>query len=80
VLFIVSLFPYLTYMSGPLYLAGAVCLGAGFLYLAARMQKDHSDRLAIRTFSYSIVYLMALFAFLLADHYAPLLLQITGLA
>ncbi len=80
VLFIVSLFPYLTYMSGPLYLLGAVCLGSGFLYLAARMQRDHSDRLAIRTFSYSIIYLMALFAFLLTDHYVPLLLKITGLA
>jgi protoheme IX farnesyltransferase len=69
VLFIVSLFPFLTYMSGWLYLCGALILGAVFLYYAARMQVDGSDRLAMRTFSYSIFYLMALFAFLLVDHY-----------
>jgi hypothetical protein len=72
VLFVVSLLPYLMYMSGPLYLAGALLLGGGFLYYAIRMQIDHSDRLAMRTFSYSIVYLMALFAVLLFDHYMPL--------
>jgi protoheme IX farnesyltransferase len=58
-------------MSGMMYLFGAVVLGVGFLYLAVRMQRDHSNALAMRTFSYSIVYLMALFAFLLADHYLP---------
>lgn len=76
VLFIVSLFPYLIYMSGPLYLAGAVLLGGGFLYYAVRMQIDHSDRLAMKTFKYSILYLMALFAVLLIDHYIPLLYQL----
>lgn len=73
VLFIVSLLPFVIYMSGPLYLAGAVILGGIFLYYAIRMQVDHSDRLAMRTFSYSIVYLMALFAILLIDHYLPLI-------
>ncbi|MEX2353239.1 MAG: heme o synthase [Gammaproteobacteria bacterium] len=72
VLFLVSLLPYLTYMSGVTYLFGAVVLGGVFLYYAIRMQRDHSDRLAMKTFSYSIVYLMALFAFLLVDHYLPL--------
>jgi heme o synthase len=72
VLFIVSLLPFVIYMSGPLYLAGAVLLGGIFLYYAVRMQIDHSDRLAMRTFSYSIIYLMALFAVLLIDHYMPL--------
>jgi protoheme IX farnesyltransferase len=38
------------------------------------MQKDHSDHLAMKTFSFSIVYLLALFAFLLVDHYIPVLL------
>lgn len=71
VLFIVSLLPFVIYMSGLLYLAGAVILGSIFLYYAIRMQVDHSDRLAMRAFSYSIIYLMALFAVLLIDHYVP---------
>lgn len=71
VLFLVSLLPFLIYMSGPLYLVGAVVLGLIFLYYATRMLFDHDDRLAMQTFSYSIVYLMALFAFLLIDHYVP---------
>ncbi|MBI1731728.1 MAG: protoheme IX farnesyltransferase [Gammaproteobacteria bacterium] len=75
VLFIVTLLPYVTYMSGILYLCGAIALGGGFLYYAVRMQRDHSDRLALETFNYSIVYLMALFAFLLADHYLPALMS-----
>ncbi|MEX2525576.1 MAG: heme o synthase [Gammaproteobacteria bacterium] len=74
-MFIVSLMPFIFYMSGPVYLFGAVTLGAYFLYLAVRMQKDHSDHLAMKMFSYSIVYLLALFAFLLVDHYMPLLLN-----
>jgi len=73
ILFLVSLLPFVFYMSGVTYLFGAVVLGGIFLYYAIRMQRDHSDRLAMKTFSYSIVYLMALFAFLLVDHYLPLL-------
>jgi heme o synthase len=76
VLFIITLLPYLTYMSGILYLTGAILLGGGFLYYAIRMQFDHSDRLAMKTFSYSIVYLMALFALLLIDHYVPLIVSL----
>ncbi len=70
-LFLVSLLPFVFYMSGVMYLFGAVVLGGIFLYFAIRMQFDHSNILAMRTFSYSIVYLMALFGFLLADHYLP---------
>jgi len=40
------------------------------------MQRDHSDRLALAAFNYSIIYLMALFAFLLVDHYMPALLSL----
>ncbi len=71
VLFIVTLLPYVTLMSGFIYLCGAVVLGGWFLYYAIKMQTDHSDRLALQTFTYSIVYLLALFAFLLVDHYVP---------
>lgn len=76
VLFIVSLLPYVIYMSGLLYLIGAVLLGGGFLYYAIRMQVDHSDRLAMQTFRFSIWYLMGLFAVLLMDHYMPYLVAL----
>lgn len=76
VLFIVSLLPYLVGMSGVFYLVGAVLLGAGFLYYAIRMQYDHADRLAMQTFSYSLIYLMFMFAFLLIDHYIPLIASV----
>ncbi len=72
-LFVVTLLPYLVGMSGLFYLAGAVLLGAGFLYYAILMRFNHDDRLAMRTFSYSIIYLMLLFAFLLIDHYIPII-------
>ncbi len=72
-LVVVTLMPYATHMSGLLYLAGALGLGAGFLYHAWRLMRDDSGRQAMKTFGYSIVYLMALFAFLLVDHYVPLL-------
>lgn len=68
-LFIVSLLPYITYMSGLIYLIGSVLLGGGFLYYAVRMQWDTSDKLAIKTFVYSITYLSSLFALLMMDHY-----------
>ena len=72
-LFVVTLLPYLVGMSGFFYLVGAVLLGAGFLYYAILMRFNHDDRLAMRTFSYSIIYLMLLFAFLLIDHYIPII-------
>jgi heme o synthase len=71
-LFIITLLPYLTGMSGPLYLLGAVTLGCGFLYYAVQLKVDGDRNTAMRTFSYSISYLVALFGFLLIDHYIPL--------
>jgi protoheme IX farnesyltransferase len=72
-LFIVSLFPYLTGMSGVLYLLGATALGGGFLYYSVRLKRSENDDVAMKTFAYSITYLMALFSFLLVDHYMPVL-------
>ena len=69
ILFGVTLLPFATRMSGALYLAAAVALGAGFLRHAWRLYTDYSDALARRTFRYSILYLFLLFAALLADHY-----------
>jgi len=66
-----SLLPFVSGMSGWLYLAAAVVLGGIFLVYAVRIYVDYSDALARRTFRYSIVYLATLFAALLADHYLP---------
>ncbi len=70
-LVIVSVLPYLTGMSGMLYLLGAILLGGGFLYYAIRLKLGEHDDVAMKTFAYSITYLIALFSFLLADHYIP---------
>jgi protoheme IX farnesyltransferase len=65
----VSLLPFAARMSGWIYLAGALVLGSVFLYYAVRIVTAYSDSLAKRAFRYSIVYLSALFALLLVDHY-----------
>ena len=65
----VTLMPFVTRMSGALYLGAALVLDAVFLWYAVRIYIAYSDRLAQRTFRYSIVYLTALFAALLLDHY-----------
>jgi protoheme IX farnesyltransferase len=72
-LIIVTVLPYLTGMSGPLYLFAALLLGGGFLYYALRLKLSTRDDTAMQTFAYSISYLMALFSFLLVDHYMPVL-------
>jgi protoheme IX farnesyltransferase len=64
-----SIMPFVYGMSGWVYLAAAVVLGAVFIAYAVRIYVDYSDALARRTFRYSIVYLAALFAALLVDHY-----------
>ncbi len=69
ILLIVSVLPFVTRMSGWLYLGGALLLNAGFLYHAVALYFRDDHRLPMKTFGYSIVYLMALFAFLLLDHY-----------
>jgi protoheme IX farnesyltransferase len=63
--------PFVSGMSGWLYLAAAMVLGGIFIAYAVRIYVDYSDALARRTFRYSIVYLAALFVALLADHYLP---------
>lgn len=68
---IASLLPALTWMSGRFYLLAALLLGGRFLYLAWHMQVDRRPALAQKVFSWSIHYLMLLFAALLIDHYLP---------
>ncbi|HEX4880999.1 MAG TPA: heme o synthase [Porticoccaceae bacterium] len=65
---LVTLLPYLTGMSGWIYLLGALVLGGGFLYWAVRLYWSADAALGMTTFKYSIVYLLALFAIMLADH------------
>ncbi|WP_287017708.1 heme o synthase [Cycloclasticus sp.] len=68
-LILVSLLPYLTGMSGMLYLVSAIGLGFGFLYYVVLLKKTADDIIAMKAFKYSILYLMLLFAALLIDHY-----------
>ncbi len=68
-LFVVTMLPYLTGMSGLFYLGGAVVLGLAFLYYAIRLLNPPNEFFAMQVFQFSIIYLMALFAFLLIDHY-----------
>jgi protoheme IX farnesyltransferase len=69
ILFAASLLPYVVRMSGPLYFVAAFALGGVFIGYAVRIYFAYSDALARRTFRYSILYLAALFAALLLDHY-----------
>lgn len=66
---VVTTLPYLTGLSGPLYLISATLLNATFLRRAMVLKASRSAGEAMRTFRYSVRYLMLLFAFLLADHY-----------
>ena len=68
-LFAVTLMPFVIEMSGLIYISGAIALGIGFVYHAVRLYLSEDDRYTMETFGYSIFYLTALFAFLLADHY-----------
>ena len=74
-LIIVTTLPYLTGMSGLLYLSGVSVLNIGFLWYALRMLGGKDESLPMQTFSYSIIYLMLLFVFLLVDHYFHLLIN-----
>ncbi|MSQ55830.1 MAG: protoheme IX farnesyltransferase [Betaproteobacteria bacterium] len=71
VMFAASLLPFVARMSGLIYLVCAVALGAAFIAYAIRIYVNYSDELARKTFRFSIVYLAALFAALLVDHYVP---------
>ena len=65
----VTVMPWAVGMSGLFYLGGALVLGLVFLWYAWKLLDPPDEFFAMRTFNYSIVYLMALFAFLLVDHW-----------
>lgn len=71
-LVITSLLPYLTGMSGLIYLVTAVVLGAIFLFHAMQLRFGDDPRTPMKTFGYSITYLFVLFGALLVDHYLPI--------
>ena len=66
---VVTLLPVAIGMSGLFYLGGAVVLGLAFLWYAWRLLDPPDELFAMKVFNYSVVYLMALFAFLLFDHW-----------
>ncbi len=70
-LILVTVLPYLTGMTGVFYLLGALLLGGGFLYYALQLKFAPREDSPMTTFRYSISYLMAIFSFLLIDHYMP---------
>jgi protoheme IX farnesyltransferase len=75
ILIVITVFPYLTGMSGVIYLASAMLLGLRFLQWSIRMIRNSHKDSAISTFKFSISYLMLLFVALIVDHYTrPFLL------
>ena len=72
-LVLVTLLPFLIGMSGILYLAAALGLGAVFLWYAVQLKRTEDPDLPMGMFRYSIWYLSLLFGALLLDHYIPLL-------
>ncbi len=73
-LLIVTILPYLTGMSGLIYLVSALILGLGFIAYALLMMRHKDNKTAMKTFWYSIVYITVLFAALLIDHYVMIML------
>ena len=72
ILFVVSLLPFVTRMSGVIYLVVATILGSAFLGYAVALYRRRDSELPMRTFGFSIYYLAGIFAGLLVDHYAGL--------
>jgi heme o synthase len=70
-----TLLPVAMKMAGMIYLVAVLALDGYFVYLAVKLFRKYSDALAKKTFAYSILYLSLLFAALLVDHYAPLVLR-----
>ena len=69
IMLLVSILPFITGMSGIIYLVGALGLGGGFLYYSVALYGRQDDTLPMRTFRYSIIYLSGMFSLLLVDHY-----------
>lgn len=68
-LVVTSVLPFVFKMSGLIYLFSALVLGGVFLYYALLLKWAPRPGLPMKTFGYSIVYLMGIFTALLLDHY-----------
>ncbi len=68
-MFVSSLLPYVSGMSGEIYLVVALLLGGRFLWLSIELMRDETPRVAMHNFKFSITYLMILFISMLVDHY-----------
>jgi heme o synthase len=71
-LVLVTLLPFVTGLSGPIYLGVVLVLDAVFLYYAVAMAISARAELPMKVFKFSVRYLMGLFAALLVDHYIPI--------
>jgi len=69
-LVLITIIPYLTGMSGLIYLTTALILDAVYMYYSIQMLREPDDlELPMQSFKFSISYLGFLFAALLIDHY-----------
>jgi len=71
-LILVTILPYLIGFSGWVYLVGAIILGARYLYYAIAIRDQEREDIPMKSFWFSITYLMLIFVFLIVDHYLPL--------
>jgi heme o synthase len=67
VLIVVTLVPVALGVLGLLYLAAALALGGGFLWLAWRLRRELVPRRAALLFHYSLAYLALLFVAMAVD-------------
>jgi len=72
---IVSFLPFIIHFSSHFYLAGAFILNIIFLYYVIKMQVNRNNILSNKIFNYSIIYLSAIFGFLIADRYLTLFIN-----
>jgi heme o synthase len=70
-LVLVTMLPFMTGMSGLIYLIAAVILDGLFLYHAWVLKISQRQELPMKVFRFSVNYLMWMFAALLVDHYLP---------
>lgn len=63
-----TLLPYCIGMSGILYAIGTFLLNLQFIFYTMRLYRSVNSKIALKTFKFSILYLMLLFILLLLDH------------
>jgi len=64
-----TLLPYSVGMFNLIYLTAALILGIGFLYSSLKLYFDKTNRHAMKTFSYSLIYLALIFLAMLVDKF-----------